>query len=76
MLDIGCGTGLNLEPVLDHVGASGGVLGVDRSPAMLARAQARVSRRGWVNVDLRAGDASQLSRITGDRVGFDAAIFT
>lgn len=76
VLDVGCGTGLNLEPVLDHVGPSGGVLGVDRSPVMLARAQARVSKRGWVNVDMRAGDASQLPRIIGHREGFDAAIFT
>lgn len=76
VLDVGCGTGLNLEPVLDHVGPSGGVLGVDRSPAMLARAKARVSRQSWVNVDLRASDASQLTQIIGDREGFDAAIFT
>ncbi len=73
VLDVGCGTGLNLAPLLDHVGPAGRVVGVE---AMLAQARARVSRRGWVNVDLRAGDANRLTGIVGDAAGFDAAIFS
>lgn len=76
VLDVGCGTGLNLEPIIDRVGPNGATLGVDRSTAMLAQARARISKRGWSNGDLRAGDASKLSAILGDRSGFDAAIFT
>ncbi|MEO6958003.1 MAG: methyltransferase domain-containing protein [Antricoccus sp.] len=76
VLDVGCGTGLNIEPIIDRVGANGAVQGVDRSTAMLAQARARVSKQGWSNVDLRAGDASELSTILGARSGFDAAIFT
>lgn len=76
VLDVGCGTGLNLAPVLSRIGPAGRVLGVDRSDAMLAQARALVVRRSWVNVDLRAGDAGRLARIVGDAAGFDAAIFT
>lgn len=76
VLDVGCGTGLNLAPLLGRVGPSGRVVGVDRSDAMLDQARARVARRGWVNVELRAGDAGRLVGIVGDAAGFGAAIFT
>jgi SAM-dependent methyltransferase len=46
VLDLGCGTGRLMAPLLrdGHV-----VVGLDHSPAMLTRAQARVSRLGPVN---------------------------
>ncbi len=52
VLDVGCGTGLNLAPVLSRIGPAGRVLGVDRSDAMLAQARALGGRcqtvvRGW-----------------------------
>lgn len=76
VLDVGCGTGLNLAPLLSRVGPAGRVLGVDRSDAMLAQARARVARCGWGNVELRAGDAGRLARIVGDVAGFDAVVFS
>jgi len=46
VLDLGCGAGMDALIAAERVGAGGSVLGVDFSPAMLARAQgaARASR--------------------------------
>ncbi len=41
VLDVGCGTGLNLAPLLGRVGPAGRVVGVDRSDKMLAQTRAR-----------------------------------
>lgn len=56
VLDLGCGTGLNLPHLLAAVGPAGRVTGVDLSPAMLARAWARCERAGWGNVTLVEAD--------------------
>lgn len=49
VLDVGCGTGLSFEPLLERVGATGTVVGVDQSPEMAAQAIDRVRRHGWPN---------------------------
>lgn len=74
VLDVGCGTGLNFEPVLDAVGDEGTIIGVDASPSMLARAHGRVERHGWANVTTVLGDAGELASLVGDEP-FDAALF-
>jgi ubiquinone/menaquinone biosynthesis C-methylase UbiE len=59
VLDIGCGTGLDL-PLLEHaVGPAGCVFGVDLSNAMLLRACERVRRAGWFNVRLTQADVAE-----------------
>jgi ubiquinone/menaquinone biosynthesis C-methylase UbiE len=50
VLDVGAGTGLSYALLLDAVGPAGRVLGVEQSPDMFARAEARVQREGWRNV--------------------------
>ena len=58
VLDIGCGTGLNL-PLLERVvGPSGTIFGVDLSDEMLIQACERVRRGGWRNVRLTQADAA------------------
>jgi arsenite methyltransferase len=52
VLDVGCGTGLSFEPLLERVGASGHVLAFEQSPEMFEQARARVERKGWRNVHL------------------------
>jgi len=83
VLDLGCGTGLNLPLLLELVGPGGLVIGVDLSPAMLRVARRRVASRGWQNVSLIEADGTSIdpARITGlaaergrDRV--DAALST
>jgi demethylmenaquinone methyltransferase/2-methoxy-6-polyprenyl-1,4-benzoquinol methylase len=52
IIDAGCGTGLNFSRIEHGIGPSGRLIGVELSPAMLARAQERVRANGWNNVEL------------------------
>ncbi|HUQ30609.1 MAG TPA: class I SAM-dependent methyltransferase [Pyrinomonadaceae bacterium] len=58
VLEVGCGTGRNLAPLLEAVGAEGQVYGVDLSEGMLAEAKALCARAGWRNVELIREDAA------------------
>lgn len=55
VLDAGCGTGLSFPLLLEAVGTSGAVIGVEASPDMLALAGERTSAGGWENVTLIGG---------------------
>ena len=72
VLDVGCGTGRNFSLTLDKIGPTGKLVGVDYTSDMLARAQERVEREGWKNVELIQTDAAgiELGRT------FDAALST
>jgi arsenite methyltransferase len=50
VLDIGSGTGLSYEPLLQAVGDQGQVLAFEQSPEMFALARQRVESAGWTNV--------------------------
>ena len=56
VVDLGCGTGLNLALLREAVGPSGHVIGVDLTDAMLKRARRLVDRSGWQNVNLVEAD--------------------
>lgn len=58
VLDLGCGTGANLPYLRDAVGADGTVIGIDITEGMLEKAQQRVDRHGWENVELYQQDAA------------------
>jgi len=72
VLDIACGTGRNFPLILEKIGASGKLIGVDYTSAMLARAQERVNREGWLNVELIQSDAALIDL----ERKFDAALCT
>lgn len=76
VLDVGCGTGLNLPLLVDAVGPSGQVLGVDASASMLTGARRRIRAAGWDNVTVVHGDAGDLAEVLDDEAEFDAVIFT
>ena len=80
VLDLGCGTGLNLPLLLDAVGPGGTVVALDASPAMLARAASRVTAHGWTDVHLLLADATTVSpdALTAPLGGqpFDAVLST
>lgn len=59
VLDVGCGTGMNLPALREAVGPDGHVHGVDYSQKMVARARARVATHGWDNVTVAHGDATR-----------------
>ncbi len=54
---VGCGTGRNLAPLLEAVGAEGQVYGVDLSEGMLGEAKVLCTKDGWHNVELMRADA-------------------
>lgn len=66
ILDVGCGPGFYCLELLDDVGPTGSVVGVDSSPAMLALAARRCP-----GAELLPGDATALPVPDAD---FDAAI--
>src|SRR5258706_4289597 len=72
VLDIACGTGRNFQLILEQIGPSGRLVGVDYTSAMLARAREQVERQALANVELIQGDAT---RIDFGRT-FDAALCT
>ncbi len=82
VLDLGCGTGLDLPGLVAGVGPSGTVVGVDRSRAMLDVAAAKVRRHGWPGVRLVPADLTRLTAadLAGRGVevgdGLDAALAT
>jgi ubiquinone/menaquinone biosynthesis C-methylase UbiE len=59
VIDMGCGTGLNLPALSDAVGPTGRVIGVDLTDAMLQRARRRVERNGLANVELIEADLTK-----------------
>jgi len=65
VLEIGAGSGRNFPYLVEAVGPSGTVIGVDASPGMLAEARKLIERRGWSNVQLLQQDATRLE-IDGD----------
>ena len=73
VLDIGCGTGLNLPLLVGAVGPTGRVVGLDYSEGMLREARRRVEANGWSNVELVQGDAALLAGVGGP---FDAVMST
>jgi ubiquinone/menaquinone biosynthesis C-methylase UbiE len=60
VLDVGCGTGLCFEQLLEQVGPTGKVIGLDPAPDMLDLAARRVREEGWTNVTLLASAAEDI----------------
>jgi ubiquinone/menaquinone biosynthesis C-methylase UbiE len=59
VVEIGCGTGLNFPFLQQVVGHHGQILGVDMTPAMLAKADQRIRHNKWSNVSLFQCDAAK-----------------
>lgn len=58
VLELACGTGINFPLFQHYIGASGQIIGVDITDAMLEQAKKRVADHGWKNVTLIQYDAS------------------
>jgi SAM-dependent methyltransferase len=56
ILDVGCGPGFYVSELVDEVGPSGSIVGIDSSPDMLTLARRRCE--GHPNVEFREGDAA------------------
>jgi SAM-dependent methyltransferase len=55
VVDVGCGGGIDSLIAARMAGPTGQVLGVDMTPAMLARARRAVAQMGLSNVEFRGG---------------------
>jgi len=69
VLDLGCGTGLDLPLLSQAVGPRGQVVGLDLSPGMLSLAEQRIRKKNCSNVSLVLGNALDLPFRSGS---FDA----
>lgn len=67
VIDLGCGTGVNLPDLAAAVAPGGRIVGVDLSEGMLARARRRVDRDDVV-VDLIVGDVRTVDLPPADAV--------
>jgi ubiquinone/menaquinone biosynthesis C-methylase UbiE len=81
VLDLGCGSGLNFELIMEGIGPQGILIGVDFSAKMLERAQKLVNLHGWKNVhlmqvDARELDLARLTRLVGPSVHIDRVLCT
>jgi SAM-dependent methyltransferase len=74
VLDVACGTGLSFALLEEAIGPSGRLVGVELSPEMAARAQARIERAGWNNAELLVGRMEDAD-LTPPRGPFDAVAF-
>lgn len=60
VVDVGCGAGIDSLIAARMVGPNGRVVGVDMTPAMIAKARAGATQCGATNVDFREGMAESL----------------
>lgn len=56
VVDLGCGTGLNIPLIHEMVGPQGRIIGVDLTEGMLAKARQRAARAGFANVEFIQAD--------------------
>lgn len=60
VLDLGSGAGFDCFLAAKQVGPSGKVIGVDMTPAMIAKARNNAEKTGAANVEFRLGEIEQL----------------
>jgi len=60
VVDVGCGSGIDSLVAARMVGPSGAVVGIDMTPAMLARARAAAAESGLGNVEFTEAYMEQL----------------
>lgn len=60
VIDLGCGAGADVCVAALLVGATGHVIGVDLTPAMVAKARANAALAGFTNVEIIEGDIADL----------------
>lgn len=65
VVDIGCGAGIDSLIAARMVGPTGQVIGVDMTPAMLARAGRAAAQSGLMNVEFREGFGEVLPIMDG-----------
>jgi S-adenosylmethionine-diacylgycerolhomoserine-N-methlytransferase len=73
-VEMGGGTGANLEFIGDRIRQLGKVSIVDLSPSMIQQAQQRAAARGWENVNAVVADASRVDLAAADVIVFSYSL--
>jgi demethylmenaquinone methyltransferase/2-methoxy-6-polyprenyl-1,4-benzoquinol methylase len=60
VLDFACGAGANFPYIMERIGPTGKLVGVDYSGDMLREAQGVIDEHGWTNVELIQSDAATM----------------
>ena len=60
VLDLGCGAGTDSLVAVQMIGPEGGVVGIDMTPEMLAKARAAAAEMGATNVEFLESEAEHL----------------
>jgi len=60
VLDLGCGSGVNLACLYRALGPTGRIIALDYSEDMLAAARTLATRRGWRNIRFIQADATRM----------------
>ena len=61
VMDVACGTGQNFDLIVQEIGGSGQLIGVDYSTGMLKKAKERIKRHGWSSQGIRLVYAEAVS---------------
>ena len=69
-----CGTGLDFREIINRVGKNGCIRGIDFSAEMLKKAEKRIKRNNWDNIELIHADVTKYKN-KSDNI-FDAGICT
>ena len=64
VLDVGCGSGGSFPYLVDAVGQSGQVVGVEISPEIIINTKNRIAKNGWTNVQVIEAAAQEV-HLTG-----------
>jgi arsenite methyltransferase len=66
ILDVGCGSGVDLLLAARRTGVTGRAIGIDMTPSMIERAKCAALKTGlWQNVEIRRGTAEELTVQSG-----------
>jgi ubiquinone/menaquinone biosynthesis C-methylase UbiE len=61
VLELGCGTGTSFPLLVPAIGPNGHLIGIDRSPDMLAYARQKILRASWQNISLIQANAEDVA---------------
>ena len=76
VVEVGCGTGLNFKYVINFIGETGNLIGIDLTDAMLKKASDRVLKNNWTNVKLVQCDAAEYNFTSGVSAVFSTLALT
>jgi ubiquinone/menaquinone biosynthesis C-methylase UbiE len=68
-----CGTGLDFPSIINKIGESGKIVGVDFSLQMLDKARNRIKKNNWKNVEVREADVTEFK---DNETHYDAGVCT